>query len=128
MFVNRIREQVKAVKKRDEEHEATMLKTRHLNTRLELMQNFFEQSARKDHSKTLSSPEKSDCSLATRLVMQDNMIQKKISSGDCEASFLYKNKRRHVSSNDVCLHNIMTKSDLKQETRRHSSPEVLYRR
>lgn len=123
MFANRMREQIEAAKKIEREHEETKLKTRHLNTRLELKQGFFEKS-----QKAIDSPEKQKRSPAKQLVAQDEVERKRFLSGDGEASFFYKSNPRRTLSSDACLHDTASKKGLEETTRRHSSPDLASRR
>ena len=88
MFANRMRQQVKAAEAIARESEQRNIKTCHLNTRLEFMQNI-ETSLKEE--KAVDSAKKQVRSPAKRLVSQDESIQKRILSGDGEASFFKKN-------------------------------------
>lgn len=128
MFANRMRQQVKAAAAIARESEQRSIKTCHLNTRLEFMQNI--ETSVNDEEKAVDSPKKQVRSPAKRLVSQDESIQKRILLGDGEASFFKKNNpRRSMSSDDACSEKTEAQQDREQKTiRRHSSPELASRR
>jgi hypothetical protein len=128
MFANRMRQQVKEAEARARESEQRSIKTCQLNTRLEFMQKI-ETSVNEEEAKSVDSPKKQVRSPAKRLVSQDESIQKRILSGDGEASFFKKNNpRRSMSSDDACSEKTEARQDREQTTRRHSSPELASRK
>ncbi|MDF1684240.1 MAG: hypothetical protein P1U36_06240 [Legionellaceae bacterium] len=126
MFVTRMRQQVEAAEARARESEQRSIKTCHLNIRLEFMQNI--ETSVNDEEKAVDSPEKQAPSPAKRLVSQDESIQKRILSGDGEASFFKKNNPRRSLSSGACSEKTEAWQDREQTTRRHSSPELASRR
>jgi len=122
-----MRQQVKAAEARARESEQRSIKTCHLNTRLEFMQNI--DTSEKEEVNAVDSQKKQAPSPAKRLVSQDESIQKRILSGDGEASFFKKNNpRRSMSSDDACSEKTEAQQDREQTIRRHSSPELASRR